>query len=68
MNTFSNVRDYDASLRIHGRTTDSWGTFLDLTHDGVRAILSTDVGSIAVGSCERICGDRDFRPAYHAAC
>jgi|GEM_PF-6059942 len=48
MNTFSNVRDYDASLRIHGRTADSWGTFLDLTHDGVRAILSTDVGSMAL--------------------
>ena len=29
MNTFSNVRDYDASLRVHGRTTNSWGTFLD---------------------------------------
>ncbi len=48
MNTFSNVRDYDASLRIHGRTTNSWGTFLDLSHDGTHGIISTDVGGISM--------------------
>jgi|GEM_PF-2219485 len=48
MNTFGPVRDYDASLRIHGRTGYSWGTFLDLTHDGTHGIISTDVGDISL--------------------
>ena len=48
MNTFGPVRNYDATLRIHGRTTNSWDTFLGLTHDGTRGTISTDVGSISL--------------------
>ncbi len=48
MNTFSNVRNYDAILRVHGRTTNSWGTSLDLTHNGTHGIMSTDVGDITL--------------------
>ena len=48
MNTFSNVRNFDATLRIHGRAPDSWGTALDLTHDGIRGMISTDIGGISL--------------------
>jgi hypothetical protein len=48
MNTFSNVRNYDATVRIHGRAANSWNTYLSLTHDGTRGVLSTDVGHISL--------------------
>ena len=43
---WSNVRTYDAHLRVLGKATNSWATYIELTHDGSHGIVSTDVGNI----------------------
>jgi hypothetical protein len=43
---FSNSRTYDTFLRIFGSAASSWGTYLQLTHDGTDGHITTDAGDI----------------------
>jgi len=43
---WANKRTYDAKLRVYGKTAGSWGTYIELTHDGTNGRISTDVGDI----------------------
>ncbi len=43
---WSNARTYDAHLHVHGKATNNWGAYIELTHDGSHGIISTDVGNI----------------------
>ena len=48
MNAFSPTRNYDAYLRVHGKTAYSWGTYIEMMHNGTNGIISTDVGGISL--------------------
>ncbi|MCP4713313.1 MAG: hypothetical protein GY869_32185 [Planctomycetes bacterium] len=43
---FVKTRNYNAHIKVHGSAASSWGTFLELTHDGSDGIVATDVGDI----------------------
>jgi len=45
---FSNIRNYDAQLRAYGKAADSWGTYVELTHDGTDGFINTDIGDLAL--------------------
>ena len=40
------TRQYDAVIEIHGKSTNNWGKYLRLTHDGTDGFVSTDAGDI----------------------
>ncbi|HTY60387.1 MAG TPA: tail fiber domain-containing protein [Bacteroidota bacterium] len=44
--SWSAARTNDAEVRVHGRATSSWGTYLSMSHDGTNGVISTDVGGI----------------------
>ena len=44
--SWSNVRTNDAEIRVHGKASSSWGTYLGLSHDGTNGTVYTDVGSL----------------------
>ncbi|MBS4032859.1 MAG: hypothetical protein KGZ85_00220 [Ignavibacterium sp.] len=48
MSTWGQNRTYDAKLQIVGKGTSTWGNMLELTHNGSRGIISTDVGNIII--------------------
>lgn len=43
---FSSIRTYDAKLAVYGKTSNSWGTYISLKHDGTSGIIDTDLGDI----------------------
>lgn len=45
---WASTRTYDARLRIYGKATSSWGKYLELTHNGTDATISTDVGNLSI--------------------
>ncbi len=45
---WSNTRTYDAKLRVFGKATNSWGKYIEFTHDGTNATISTDAGNISL--------------------
>jgi uncharacterized protein (TIGR02145 family) len=45
---WSSERYYDAKLRVFGKAKKSWGTYLEMTHDGANATIRTDVGDISI--------------------
>lgn len=42
------ARTNDALLRIHGSAATSWGTYIQLSHDGTDGYVTTDVGDIVM--------------------
>jgi hypothetical protein len=44
--SWSNVRTNDAEVRVYGKASSSWGTYLGISHDGTNGLLNTDVGSL----------------------
>lgn len=48
MSTWGNNRTYDAKLQIVGKGSGTWGNILELTHNGSRGVISTDVGNIII--------------------
>ena len=45
---YNSSRSYDAHLRVHGKAASDWGSYIDLTHDGTDAVISTDAGDIVL--------------------
>jgi len=43
---FVKARNYSAHLRVHGQAANSWGTYMEFTHDGTDGIIETDIGDI----------------------
>jgi hypothetical protein len=52
--TGSSARTYDAKLRVFGSAADSWGTYIELTHDGTDGKISTDVGDIVLSPANNV--------------
>ncbi|MCK4458560.1 MAG: hypothetical protein KAU52_02415 [Methanosarcinales archaeon] len=44
--TFSKNRDHDAHIQVFGSATNTWGNYIEITHDGTDGIIGTDVGDI----------------------
>lgn len=44
--TFSKTRNYNASLRVFGSATDTWGNYLAISHDGIDGEVTTDTGNL----------------------
>lgn len=42
------TREYDARLKVHGKASGSWGTYIAFTHDGNDGLIETDVGDIVL--------------------
>jgi len=51
---WSSERYYDAKLRVFGKAKKSWGTYLEMTHDGTNATIRTDVGDIKIAPAGNI--------------
>jgi uncharacterized protein (TIGR02145 family) len=51
---WSSERYYDAKLRVFGKAKKSWGTYLEMTHDGANATIRTDVGDIKIAPAGNI--------------
>jgi len=64
---WSNTRTYDAKLRIYGKATGSWGTYLEMTHDGTNGTIRTDKGDLNVSPKDNLNlnpeGDLNLNPA-----
>ncbi len=45
---WSSTRTYDAKLRVYGKTTSSWGKYVEITHDGTDGTIKTDAGNITI--------------------
>ncbi len=45
---WANNRTYDAKLRVYGKASDSWGKYVEITHDGTDAAIKTDTGNISL--------------------
>ena len=64
---WSNTRTYDAKLRIYGKATGSWGTYLEMTHDGTNGTIRTDKGDLNVSPKDDLNlnpeGDLNLNPA-----
>jgi hypothetical protein len=45
---FSRTRNYDAQVRAYGKTASSWGTYIEMTHNGTNGFLSTDTGHLVL--------------------
>ncbi len=45
---WSSTRKYDAQLRVYGKASGSWGKYIQLTHNGANAFISTDTGNIDI--------------------
>ena len=45
---WSNTRTYDAKLRVYGKTTGSWGKYVEITHDGTDGTIKTDAGNLTI--------------------
>ncbi len=43
---FSNTRQNDALLRVYGNSSNSWGNYLEFTHDGSDGRVRTDAGNL----------------------
>jgi hypothetical protein len=54
MSSWSNQRANDATLKVLGKATNSWGTFLALTHDGTNGVLSTDTGHLLLTPAQNV--------------
>jgi len=48
MTDFVKARNYSAHVKVHGQAADSWGTYLELTHDGSDGKIITDRGDIVL--------------------
>ncbi|OQX82228.1 MAG: hypothetical protein B6D64_00915 [Bacteroidetes bacterium 4484_276] len=44
--TFQKTRQSDANLKIYGKSTNTWGNYLELRHDGSDGKIITDIGDI----------------------
>ena len=51
---FSPFRTNDASLWIYGKTTNGWGTCLQLTHNGTNGLIATDVGHLVLSPAQNV--------------
>ena len=45
---WSSARKFDAKLRVFGKADKSWGTYLEMTHDGTNGTIRTDAGDIKI--------------------
>jgi uncharacterized protein (TIGR02145 family) len=45
---WANKRTYDAKLRVYGKAVNSWGKYIEITHDGNNAHITTDAGDIEI--------------------
>ena len=45
---FSSTRTNDAVLKVHGKATSHWGTYISFTHDGTDGFINTDIGNIVI--------------------
>jgi len=45
---FTKARTYNAHLRVHGQAADTWGAYVELTHDGTDGKIITDQGDIVL--------------------
>lgn len=45
---WSSTRTYDAKLKVFGKAGSSWGTYIELTHNGTDGMIRTDVGDINI--------------------
>jgi hypothetical protein len=57
------ARQYDARLKVHGKASASWGTYIALTHDGNDGLIETDVGDIVLDPAGNV-GIGTTSPAY----
>ncbi len=46
--TFHYDRINDASLQVYGRSSGTWGNYIELTHDGTDGYVSTDTGHLVL--------------------
>ena len=51
---FGKIRDYSAHLRVFGKAANSWGTFMELTHDGTDGLIETDIGNILLSPASNV--------------
>ena len=51
---WSNTREFDAKLRVFGKADQSWGKYLEMTHDGTNGTIRTDAGDIKLQPEENI--------------
>ncbi|GEM_PF-1698350 len=56
-------RKYDAQVRAYGSATASWGTYIQLSHDGTDGYVTTDVGDIVMSPALNV-GIGTSTPAY----
>lgn len=63
MSVWGDTRVYDSHLRVHGRSTANWGTYIELTHNGTDGIISTDVGDILLNTTQSV-GIGNANPLY----
>jgi hypothetical protein len=45
---WSNYRTNDASVRVHGKASASWGKYVEMTHDGTNGVIKTDAGHLVL--------------------
>ncbi len=45
---WGSIRSYDAKLRVYGKASGSWGKYVEITHDGKNAHITTDEGDIEI--------------------
>ncbi|MBT6005105.1 MAG: tail fiber domain-containing protein, partial [Prolixibacteraceae bacterium] len=59
---WASIRNYDAKLRVHGNASGSWGTYLELTHNGTDGIIKTDVGDVYISPATQKVGINTTSP------
>jgi len=50
--TFNNVRTRSSELRVHGLTSNNWGTFLSMSHNGSHGFIYPDLGWCIFGKSD----------------
>lgn len=64
---WSDARAYDAHLRVHGKSSSSWDTYIELTHDGFDGFLKTDVGRIVLAPQSYIYTEKQIYHHYQGS-
>ncbi len=60
---WGNSRTHNAQLRVYGKTSSSWGKYIQLTHDGLTGFISTDEGDIDIAPVTGNVGINTSTPA-----
>ena len=65
---FQKDRTYDASLKIYGKSVNSWGNYIEISHDGDDGIITTDVGHLLLNPASNIGIGTSSPGAYKLYC